>query len=120
MTPEAAAAMYRRQIGRHGQIVTLERAADPGDDVPIASVNVRARLFDFAPSGIESGLQQDDRRVVFLAEDIEDFPLPIREREDDYIVIGDARFAIEAVDDRTRSVGGVLIAYDLRVRGGSR
>jgi hypothetical protein len=116
MTPDEARAMYRRQIA-NGQTVTLRRVSGAMQTV-VATVTVRARVTAYSPEEMVGGFQQGDQRIVFLAEDIGAFPVPIRaDGSRDQIVIGSSVFGVYAVDNRTRSVAGELIAYELRVRG---
>jgi hypothetical protein len=70
----------------------------------------------YQPDQLVGAIQQGDRRVIFLAEDIGSFPVPIREKFDKIIVRG-AETTVQVVDDSTRRVGAVLIGYELRVRG---
>lgn len=117
MTPALAALAYRRQLGKHGEDVILRRVnAAPAEPT---EVTVRARVTGYAPHELVGGVQQGDRKVVLLAEDVAaaDFPEPIRPGGKDKIVVDGRVLNIEVVDDHTRSVDGVLIAYELAVRG---
>lgn len=113
MTPEAAHAMYLRQIDAHGEEVTFHRLGSPNVDETI-----RARVIGYRPDELVGAVQQGDVRIIALAEDVEtsSFPTPFRERFDKAIIRG-KETTIQAVDDNTRRVAGILIAYDIRVRG---
>lgn len=113
MTPADARAMYARLVAATGETVILRRinpAAPPTD------VTVRARVTGYSPDELVGAIQQGDRKIIVLAEDIGGFPVPIREKFDKVVVRGD-EIAIEAVDDSTRRIGGELIAYELRAHG---
>lgn len=112
MTPTAAKASYRRQIAMHGETLTLQRNGTP----PITQA-VRARVTGYQPDELIGQIQQGDVRIIVLAEDIGSFPVPIRERSTDSVVINGRFLTVQAVDERTRKVGGVLIAYEIRARG---
>lgn len=114
MTPEAARASYRRQIDAHGETVTLRRV-NPSPTAP-TDVTVRARVVGYQPEELVGAIQQGDRKIIALAEDVGAFPLPFRERFDKAIIRG-TEMTIQAIDDNTRRVAGELIAYDIRVRG---
>ena len=62
-------------------------------------------------------IQQGDRKVILLADDLlaAQFALPLK--KGDKIVIRGRETNIEAPDDNTRRVRGVLVAYELQVRG---
>lgn len=113
MTPKAARAMYRRQIQAQGGLVTLKRGTSP--DAPETAF--KARCTGYAPQEMTGDLQQGDVKVIFLADDLGDFPLPIKAKSTDAIWQDGRKMTVQAVDDQTRRVAGVLIAYELRVRG---
>lgn len=116
MTPAAAKSLYRRLIAASGETVTLRRnsryPADPTD------ADVRARVIDATTDQDDDSLQQGKRKVVVLAEDVPDSFWPLRERGVDRIILRGAPCIIDFVDDSTRRVGGVLIAYEFHVIGG--
>jgi len=112
VTPDAARAMYRRQIDQRGQTVVLRKgaAATPSD------LSVKARVMGYRADELTSGIQQGDRKVIVLAEDVEGTAWGLPE-ENDAVVISGRRCNIEASDDNTRRIGDTLIAYELQVRG---
>ncbi len=114
MTPEAMKASYRRQMQKAGTVV-LRRVAGAALST-VAEVTLRARVTGYEPREMVGDVQQGDRRVIALAEDIGDFPAPIKVGVDRIVIDGTVT-TIRAVDDQTRRVGGVLIAYEIRVRG---
>lgn len=116
MTPSAARAMYRRQVAAHGETVMLGRVVANGDDIAKAA---RARVTGYKPEQLVGDIQQGDRKVIVLAEDVEatGFPVPFKTGGNDTVMIRDHLCAIVAVDDSTRRVAGTLIAYEITVRG---
>ncbi|MDR6953789.1 hypothetical protein J2X65_003152 [Ancylobacter sp. 3268] len=112
MTPAQATASYRRQLRRHGEDVVLRR----GGTVPVERT-VKARVLGYAPADLVGQIQQGDQRLIVLAEDVPPFPVPFKERGADGIVVRGRYTTIQAIDDNTRRVAGVLIAYEIRVRG---
>lgn len=104
--------MYRRQISANGEAVVLRR-----DGPHPVEQKLRARVMGYAPQELVGEVQQGDSKIIMLAEDIELFPLPIRARSTDSVIVGGQSLKVQAVDDRTRRVAGVLIAYEIRARG---
>lgn len=118
MTPDEARAMYRREVSENGETVTLRRI-NPSP-TPSTDKSVLARVVGYAPNELVGGIQQGDRKVIVLAEDVENtgFPVPIKTGGSDKIVLASGRVLnIQAVDDNTRRVGGILIAYEITARG---
>jgi hypothetical protein len=116
MTPEQCKSMYRRLIGS-GEPVFVRRYAGTGADRPYYQVPVRARVMEYQAQELIGPIQQGDQKVILLAEDLvaQQFEMPLR--KGDKIVVRGRELNIEAPDDNTRRIAGVLIAYDLRVRG---
>jgi hypothetical protein len=102
--------MYARALRDHGETVTVERPGGP-------SVEVRARIMGYSAEELVSGITQGDRKAILLAEDLEraGFPGPIR--RNDRVVVRGRPMNVESVDDSTRRIGEVLIAYELGVTG---
>ncbi|WP_020178083.1 hypothetical protein [Methylopila sp. M107] len=113
MTPEQARADYRGALGRVGGLVTLKRGAGG----PNLEATFKARVIGYAPNEQTGDVQQGDSKVIFLAEDLGSFPVPIKEQSVDAIWQDGRKLTVQAVDDQTRRIAGVLIAYELRVRG---
>lgn len=116
MTPDAAKAMYRRMIGV-GEIIYIRRYTGQGSNRPYYDVPVRGRAIEYQPAELVGNIQQGDRRIVFLAEDLISGQYPVPLRKGDKAVVRGKELNIEAPDEGTRSVASVIVAYDLRVRG---
>lgn len=118
MTPETAKGMYRRRIGK-GETVFIRRYTGVGPNRPRYDVPVRARVVGYDPTFLGVGfVEQGDRHIIFLAEDLlaGGFVLPVT--TNDKAVVKGRELAIIAPDDATRRAdGGVLVAFDLQVRG---
>lgn len=112
MTPAQATASYRRQLGPF-ETVLLSRVGQPGSYGPVA-----ARVMGYQPTDLVLDVQQGDRKAVLLAEDVaaSGFPLPFVVGQDRLAWDG-ALLVVKAVDDATRRVAGVTIAYELQVAG---
>lgn len=116
MTPEQAKAMYRRRIGV-GKMVYIRRYTGSGTNRPRFDAAVRARIVGYEPRELIGGIVQGDRRAIVLVEDLiaAQFPLPIT--TNDKLVEDGKEYSIVAPDRSTRECKGVVVAYDLTVRG---
>lgn len=119
MTPDEARSMYRDQIDLHGEDISIRRYNGTGVGRTYVDRPCRVRITGYSPAELVGSITQGDRRVIVLAEDLDGESPPYKITKADKVVA--ARFANElaimAVDDNTRRVAGVLIAYDLNVRG---
>jgi hypothetical protein len=116
VTPDAARAMYRRRIGV-GETIYIRRYTGQGTARPKYDAPVRARVVGYDPKDFVGPIQQGDRRVIFLAEDLDaaQFTQPVT--ASDKAVVQGKELAIIAPDNSTRRLQGELIAYELQVRG---
>ena len=116
MTPDQCRSAYRRALGQFEQVV-IRRYTGSGANRPKFETTVLARVLDYVPSELIGTIQQGDKRLIILADDLIDaqFELPLR--RGDKAVIRGKEHNIEAPDDSSRRLGGTLIAYELQVRG---
>ena len=105
--------MYRRMLKLAGSAVELRRGS--GDNA--SRCTLKAKLAGYKPQELTGEVQQGDTKVIFMAEDVAAFPLPIKAKSTDAIYLDGRKMTVQAVDDMTRRVGGESIAYELRVRG---
>ncbi|RAI44724.1 hypothetical protein CH341_07785 [Rhodoplanes roseus] len=105
-------AAYRAALAEVGETITVRRL-NPSPAAP-TDVQALARITGYDPSEIVPGIQQGDRKVILLAEHVTLTP-PLR--AGDKLVVRGRVLNIETVDDSTRRLGGVLVAYELLVRG---
>jgi hypothetical protein len=98
----------------NGETVLLRRLSGAG----AGDYAVRARLMGFDPDDVVGAVQQGARKAIVLAEDVAatGFPTPLLPKQDRLVWNGKT-LAIHHVDDATRRVRGVLIAYELEVVG---
>ena len=124
MTPEQVRADYRGAMGRVGETVTLRRESD---DPATVSNGVLARVVGFTAQELASGIDQGARKLIVLAEDVEReitagrWPAPAGGQaailKNDIIIVRGAPLSVESVDDSTRRVAGVLVAYEIVATG---
>lgn len=108
-----ARAAYRHSIAVTGETVTLRTFTGVGASRTGADVSVRARVRMFEPAQLVGGLQQGDRELIVLAEDV-----PTPPKKGDQVIVRGTTMTIQAVDDSTRRLGDVLLAYVITARGG--
>lgn len=117
MTPEEIKATYRRDMDAVGETVLIRRYTGTGSARPRFDAAVKARVVDYEPKDLVGLIQQGDRKLIVLAEDLIAAQIPLDLRKGDKSVVRGKELNIEAADDSTRRVAGVLIAYELQVRG---
>jgi hypothetical protein len=113
MSPEQVAAQYRAAMARHGETVTLARPKVNGTFGPVL-----ARATNYRADGPMYDLQQGERMFIVLADDVASsgFPLPFKPNADKLTSSGDV-LTIKSVDDSTRRIAGVLVAYEIKAAG---
>lgn len=124
MTPEQLKADYRMMLDNTGEDIIVRRYTGTGTNRPKIDVPVRARVTGFAPRELTGTIQQGDRFIVLLAEDVtvpttdsppQTLTLPLS--ASDKVVVRGKELQVLAADDSTRRVQGVLIAIEIQARG---
>ncbi|MGJ0508853.1 MAG: hypothetical protein ACR652_17340 [Methylocystis sp.] len=97
-----------------GQTIVLQRLTGAG----AGPYSVKARIVGADPSDVVGAVQQLRRKAIVSAEDVEStgFPVPFLPKQDRLIWNGKT-LVIIAVDDATRRLQGVLVAYELELAG---
>ena len=112
MNPVAVQAAYARALGANGpaETVNLVRAG--------VSYPVQAWVTDFIPQDLAGAVEQGRRSAVVLASSVvaSGFPLPFVVKSD-RLAWGTKSNAITKVDDASRRVQGLLVAYELDLEG---
>lgn len=116
MTPTAARAAYKRTLGRTEGIL-IRRFTGQGTPRPKVEKSCRARVVNCDPKELIGTVQQGDRRLIVLAEDLESGVVTLPILVSDKVVVRGKELAIIAIDDNTRRVGSTLCAYEIQVRG---
>jgi hypothetical protein len=116
ITPESARGMYRTVLT---DSVTVRRLTGTGaNQTPFDALHIPARVMGYTPDEIAGTIQQGDRKVIVLADALtaKQWPEPVK--KGDRIILADGRTTtVESVDQDSKRVAGVLIAYVLQVRG---
>jgi hypothetical protein len=113
MTADEARGMWRDLIEAYGEDITLRRVS------PLTNATVRARVTGFTPEELVGGVNQGQRKVIILAEDVEstEFPVPIRAGAGDRVIVAGKIMMIDAVDENTARLGDVQLAYIITATG---
>lgn len=117
MNPAVVLDTYRRMIAADGEWIKIRRYTGLGNNRPHFDVAVRAKVTKWEPEELVGSIQQGDRKLIVLVEDLiaAQFALPITAA--DKTVVRGRELAIVAPDDSTRRLGTTLIAYELAARG---
>ncbi len=62
-------------------------------------------------------MQQGDRKVILFADDLANSEIELPLLDSDALMVRGDELSIVRIDDSTRRVNGVLIAYEITVRG---
>lgn len=117
MDVEDIKASYRRLMAEAGGTITVRRYTGTGPDRPKTDVTARARVVGYEPHELVGTIIQGDRKIIVMAEDLEDSAIDLPLVKGDKVVIRDVELEVMAADDNTRRVGSDLIAIELQVRG---
>lgn len=124
MTPEQMKADYQQMLDDGGEDILVRRYTGTGTNRPKIDVHVRARVTGYAARELVGTIQQGDRFVVVLADDVtqpttdsppQTLTLPLV--PSDKIVVRGKELQIIAADDSTRRYHGVLVAIEMQARG---
>lgn len=100
-----------------GETIQIRRYTGTGTNRPHFDVDVIARVIGYAEKDLVGSIQQGDRKVIALAEDLLEAGISLPITSGDKVVVRGRELAIIAPDESTRRVAGVLIAYELQCRG---
>lgn len=117
MLPERAAASYARALASQfgpGETLTLRRLSGQG----AGDYEVLAWVTEMTASDLVGSVQQLRRKAIVLADSVAsaDFPTPILPKQDRLLWNGKI-LVVMAVDDGSRRVQGVPMAYELELSG---
>ena len=108
---------YRRDLRLYGEVIQIRRYSGSGPGRTYLDTSCYARVTNYQASDLVSTIQQGDRRIIAMAEDLINggFLMPVTPT--DKAIVRGRELAIMAVDDNSRRIGDVLIALELQVRG---
>lgn len=116
MNVDAIKSAYRQALGEFDQI-HIRRYFGDGEARPFFDYPCTARETEFDPKELVGPLKEGDRKLIVFADDLlaAQFPVPVK--ANDAAIIRGKEINIVGVNDKTRRVQGVLIAYELGIRG---
>lgn len=96
--------------------VTIRRYTGLGENRPYFDAVVKARVTGLPPE-IDDGIIQERYKIIAYADDLvtKQFPLPMT--TDDAVFVRGKKLAIKLLDEQTRRIGDVLIAYEIEAVG---
>jgi hypothetical protein len=103
--------IYAEQMDQYGEVIEIRR---PGTNIAFP---VRAKIVGYRPNELVDGMDQGDRSVTILAEDVEAAGLEGGLLENYALFARGNRLNVQDVDDSTHRVGGELCAYQVTARG---
>lgn len=108
--------MYRRALGKF-ETISIRRYTGTGANRPKFDWDVAARIVDFKADELVGSIVQGDRKLIVLHEDLVDagFPFPVKTGPNEKAVVRGKELQIKSIDDNTRRLEGVCIAYDVVV-----
>lgn len=108
---------YRRELGQYGETTHIRRYSGTGPGRTHVDTPMRARVRGYQPAELVGTIQQGDRNVIGLAEDLINggFLMPVT--ASDKLIVRGRELAIMGVDDSSRRVGSMLVAIEIQVRG---
>lgn len=119
MNYAAAVASHRRLLNGTGTrvSVTVLRLSGTGPSPTTTSATVDGRAMNFDPTEFAGPMQQGDRNVLIMMDDLaaQSFPVPLQLT--DFVVISGKRLKIKALDLDTRRIEGRTVAAELTVGG---
>jgi hypothetical protein len=117
VTPDETRQAYIEALDAVGETVVIRRFAGTGTGRVPTDYEARARVTGYQEIELVGDIQQGDRRVIMLVDDLIDAGFPVPVTPTDKVVLRGTMLSIVSVDDSTRRLQGELIAYEIQARG---
>jgi len=117
MTPAETRAAYSLNMDAVGETITIRRFTGTGVGRVASDTDVRARVTGYDYRELVGTIQQGDRKVIVLYEDLIGAGFAVPVLPTDKIVLRGTMISIVTVDDSTRRLQGELMAYEIQARG---
>lgn len=117
MSPDEVRQSYSANMDMSGETIVVRRYTGTGVGRVPHDTNVRARVTGYSERELVGTIEQGDRKIIMLVDDLiaAGFAVPVT--PNDKIVLRGSMISIVAVDDSTRRIQGQLIAYEIQARG---
>ena len=113
MTPESETDRYSRLLNQYGEPMTIRVFSTGGASRTYTdNASCLGWVRRYQPEELAGTIMQGDVEVIVLASDITTPP-----KNEDMVIVRSRNLTIRGVDDNTRRIQGVLIAYSLHCRG---
>lgn len=110
------AARYRSMLSRYGETIQVRRFSGVGAERTYTDYPALARSDGGDAKPLAGQINEHDRKIIVLAQDLVDAGLAFPVTNDDAVVIRGREIAITGVDDHTVVVAGTLVALRLTLR----
>jgi hypothetical protein len=117
MTPAEVRQSYRENMDAVGETIAIRRYTGTGVARVPADTDVRARVTGYDERELVGTIQQGDRKIIVLVEDLTSAGFAIPVTPNDKVVLRGTMISIVTVDDSTRRIQGELVAYEIQARG---
>jgi hypothetical protein len=117
MTPAECRQAYSRDVDAVGETIAIRRFTGTGVGRIPTDTNVRARVTGYDERELVGTVQQGDRRLIVIVEDLVNAGFAVPVTPNDKVVLRGTMISIVTVDDSTRRIQGELIAYEIQARG---
>jgi hypothetical protein len=117
MTPQETLAAYQVALDAAGETISIRRFTGIGLTRTSVDTDVRARVTGYDERELVGTIQQGDRKIIALVDDLiaAGFAVPVT--ANDKVMLRGTMISIVSVDDSTRRLQGELIAYEIQARG---
>jgi hypothetical protein len=117
MTPAETRQAYMEAMDDAAETISIRRFTGTGIGRTHVDTQARARVTGYQERELTGTIQQGDRRIIMLVDDLiaAGFAVPVT--ANDKVVLRGTMISIVSVDDSTRRVQGELIAYEIQARG---
>ncbi|WP_182422305.1 hypothetical protein [Aureimonas sp. ME7] len=114
---DAIIAAYRRAMDRHGEAVVIQSAPVANSPTPPLAGPSRARIMEYQPVEVAGGITAGMRKAIILHEDLASTPYASGIVKGARILWNGRTLTVAEVDNGTRRLAGVPIAYQCRLAG---
>lgn len=117
MTPTEVKESYVEAMNAAGETIAIRRYTGTGVGRTFVDTPVRARVTGYQERELVGTVYQGDRKIIALVDDLiaAGFAVPVT--ANDKVMLRGSMISIVSIDDSTRRIQGVLIAYEIQARG---
>jgi hypothetical protein len=117
MTPDQVRQAYVVAMDAAGETISIRRFTGTGLTRTFVDTDARARVTGYQERELVGTIQQGDRRIIVLVDDLISAGFAVPVTANDKVMLRGTMISIVSVDDSTRRIQGELIAYEIQARG---